>query len=124
MHPELRARFNCDFTSEKYAALLRCVNETEKWPADFRISETPIFLTHEFCRDVVDAAEEIVAKTRTPEFARHAATAIPPGLEVPIETAHPAFLDVDCSINVMGAKYRSSASIIASSSTNCFGDRN
>jgi len=52
MHPELRSQFNADFTQEKYAALLRCVNETEKWPADFRISETPIFLTPEFCDEV------------------------------------------------------------------------
>ena len=86
MHPELRSQFNADFTAEKYAALLRCVNETEKWPADFRISETPIFLTREFCDEVVGAANEIVAKTRTPEFARHAASAIPSGLEVPHET--------------------------------------
>ena len=98
MQPELRARFNADFTPEKYAALLRCVNETEKWPADFRISETPIFLTREFHDELVAAAKEIVGKTRTPEFARHAATAIPPGLEVPNETTHPAFLVVDFGI--------------------------
>ena len=98
MHPELRARFNADFTPEKYAALLRCVNETEKWPADFRVSETPVFLTREFHDELVGAAKEIVGKTRTSEFARHAATAIPPGLEVPNETAHPAFLVVDFGI--------------------------
>jgi hypothetical protein len=98
MHPELRARFNADFTSEKYAALLRCVNETEKWPADFRLSETPIFLTREFHDELVTAAKEIVGKTRIPEFARHSASAIPPGLEVPNETAHPAFLVVDFGI--------------------------
>ena len=98
MQPELRARFNADFTPEKYAALLRCVNETEKWPADFRVSETPIFLTREFHDELVAAAKEIVGKTRTPEFARHAATAIPPGLEVPNETTHPAFLVVDFGI--------------------------
>ena len=80
MDPQLRSRFNADFTPQKYAALLRCVNETEKWPADFRISETPIFLTHEFHDELVAAAKEIVGKTRTQEFARHAATAIPPGL--------------------------------------------
>src|SRR6267143_6176737 len=102
MDAELRARFNADFTQEKYAALLRCVNETEKWPADFRISETPIFLTPEFCDEVVGAANEIVAKTRTPEFARHAASAIPLGLEVPNETAHPTFLVVDFGICTLG----------------------
>src|SRR5436853_4114414 len=98
MHPELRARFNSDFSAEKYAGLLRCVNETEKWPADFRISETPILLTSEFCNEVVGAANEIVAKTHTPEFARHAATAIPSGLEVPNESPHPNFLVVDFGI--------------------------
>src|SRR5947199_9403427 len=102
MHPELRAQFNADFTQEKYMALLGCVNETEKWPADFRISETPIFLTREFCDEVVGAANEIVAKTRAPEFARHAATAIPSGLEVPNETAHPNFLVVDLGICTNG----------------------
>src|SRR5437870_11509145 len=102
MHPERRARFNSDFSPEKYAGLLRCVNETEKWPADFRISETPIFLTREFCDEVVGAANEIVAKTRTAEFARHAATAIPSGLEVPNETGHPNFLVVDFGICTVG----------------------
>src|SRR5882724_8094452 len=102
MHPELRARFNSDFSPEKYAGLLRCVNETEKWPADFRISETPIFLTREFCDEVVGAANEIVAKTRTAEFARHAATAIPSGLEVPNGSAHPNFLVVDFGICTVG----------------------
>jgi hypothetical protein len=98
MHPELRAGFNADFTPEKYATLVRCVNETEKWPADFRISETPIFLTRSFTDEVTRAANEIVALTRTPEFARNAASAIPKGLEVPNEAAHPNFLVVDFAI--------------------------
>jgi len=98
MHPGLRAQFNADFTPEKYSALLRCVNETERWPADFRISETPIFLTPDFCDEVVGAANEIIAETRTPEFAHHSGNAIPPGLEVPNETAHPNFLVVDFGI--------------------------
>src|SRR5437588_156085 len=78
MEPALRAAFNADFTPEKYAALLRCVNEGTKWPADFRIAETPIFLTREFTNEAVFAANEIAAQTQTPEFARHAASAIPP----------------------------------------------
>ena len=98
MDPKLRAAFNAAFTAEKYNALVRCVNETEKWPADFRISETPIFLTREFTDDVTRAANEIAAATRTPDFARHAASAIPQGLEVPNESAHPNFLLVDFAI--------------------------
>src|SRR6266446_7623171 len=98
MEPGLRAQFNADFTAEKYAALLRCVNEATKWPADFRISETPIFLTREFTDEAVYAANEIAAQTQTPEFARHAASAIPPGLEVPNESNHPEFLIVDLAV--------------------------
>jgi hypothetical protein len=98
MQPDLRERFNTDFTPEKYAALVRCVNETEKWPADFRISETPIFLTRDFTDEVARAAKAIVALTRTPEFAQHAASAVPTGLAVPNESAHPNFLVVDFAI--------------------------
>src|SRR5256714_1898550 len=98
MHPELRAQFNADFTAEKYAALLRCVNKATKWPADFRISEAPIFLTREFTNEAVFAANEIAAQTQTPEFAMHSSSAIPPGLEVPNETEHPEFLIVDLAI--------------------------
>ena len=98
MHPELRARFNADFTPEKYATLLRCVNKTEKWPADFRISETPVFLTRAFTDDVTRGANAIIDATRTPEFERQAASAVPKELEVPNESAHPNFLVVDFAI--------------------------
>ena len=98
MEPALRASFNADFTPKKYAGLLRCVNEATKWPADFRISESPIFLTREFTDEAVYAANEIAAQTTTPEFAMHAASAIPAGLEVPNESPHPEFLIVDLAV--------------------------
>jgi hypothetical protein len=102
MDPNLRAAFNADFTPEKYAALVRCVNETEKWPADFRISETPIFLTREFTEEITRAARQIVAATRGPEFLQHAAAAVPKALEVPNESAHPNFLVIDFAICAEG----------------------
>jgi hypothetical protein len=104
MDPIQRARFNADFTAERHAKLLRIANETEYWPVDFRISETPLFLTAEFSEEVAQAARDIVAQLRTPEFARHARTAIPPGLEVPGETPHPIFLQVDFAICEEGGR--------------------
>ena len=104
MEPAIRSRFNADFTQEKYAALLRCVNEAERWPADFRLSETPIFLTREFTEDVTRAAREIAELTQTNEFARHARNAIPAGLEVPNESEHPNFLVVDFGICAEGGR--------------------
>lgn len=104
MDPQLRSHFNADFSAEKYATLLRCVNETEKWPADFRISETPIFLTNEFTDEVTRAAKGIVDLVRTPQFVRHAENAIPDGLAVPNESAHPNFLVVDFGICTEGGR--------------------
>ena len=98
MDPSMRARFNADFSAAKYQALLDCVQHSTRWPADFRICETPLFLTGDFAREIERAAQEIVAQTRTPEFARHAASAIPPGLVLPNEPPHPHFLVVDFGI--------------------------
>ena len=105
MEPASRWRFNADFTAEKYATLVRCVNETEKWPTDFRVSETPIFLTNEFTNEVIGAASAIVDLVRTPEFARHAKSAIPKGLEMPDESTHPNFLVVDFGICGEGNRF-------------------
>ena len=104
MDPQLRSNFNADFSADKYNALVRCVNETEKWPADFRISETPLFLTDEFTDEAMDAAREIVGLTQTADFRRHAASAIPAGLEVPRESAHPNFIVVDFGICTEGGR--------------------
>jgi hypothetical protein len=104
VEPQLRSAFNADFSAEKYAALLRCVNEAVRWPADFRIAETPIFLTDEFANEAVAAARAIEAQTRTPEFQRHSASAIPPGLEVPNESSHPEVVIVDLGICEEGGR--------------------
>ncbi len=94
----MRARFNADFSAAKYQALLDCVQHSTRWPADFRICETPLFLSRELAAETIGAAREIVAQTQTEEFARHAASAIPPGLTVPNEPRHPHFLVVDFGI--------------------------
>jgi len=98
MDLEARARFNADFSPEKYKALLHGVSHTEKWPTDFRVAESPIFLTADFTREIAEAAHEIIAQLRTPEFTRHARSAIPAGLEVPLETPHPLFLQIDFGV--------------------------
>src|SRR5437868_9293193 len=104
MDPQLRSRFNAEFTSAKYAALLRCANESTRWPVDFRIAETPIFREPECTSEAVRAANEIVAATRTAAFAKHAASAIPEGLEVPNESPHADFIIVDLGICVAGGR--------------------
>lgn len=104
MDPTLRSAFNSDFSADKYASFLRCVNTAQRWPADFRLCETPVFLTPEFTAEVTEAALEIVAQTRTPEFAEHAQNAVPETLAVPNESAHPNFLVVDFGICAEGGR--------------------
>jgi hypothetical protein len=98
MIPELRAPFNARFHAADYAALVHDANTLRRWPTDFRISESPIFLSPAFTAEITAAASNIVAQLRTPEFEQHAATAVPAGLSVPAETAHPIFIQVDFAI--------------------------
>ncbi len=98
MHADLRARYNAAFTPERYEAFARAANTTERWPVDFRLSETPIFLTPEFADQARQAAWDIVDQLRTPGFARHMQTAIPTGLSVPGEPPQPLFIQVDFGI--------------------------
>lgn len=98
MHPELRARYNADFSPGRYAAYGHEANTSERWPVDFRLSETPIFLTPDFADEVRRAAWDIVDQLRTPGFAQHMQTAIPAGLSVPNEPPHPVFVQVDFGI--------------------------
>ncbi len=93
------------FSDTRYAELLRVANETERWPVDFRLSETPIFLTREFTEEISAAANEIVAQVRTPGVRpTRRESAIPPGLEVPNETPHPIFLQVDFAVCEEGGR--------------------
>ena len=98
MDPHQRARFNADFTPARYAAFEHAANHTERWPVDFRLSETPIFLTPEFAAEIILAGWDIVDQLRTPEFAHHMQTAVPAGLSVPGEGPHPVFIQVDFGI--------------------------
>ncbi len=98
MEPTQRARFNAEFSQDKYDALYRAVNQSEGWEADFRISETPIFLTREFTEEITSAARALVAQVQTPEFRAHAASAVPPRLIVPNESPHPLFVQVDFGV--------------------------
>src|SRR6266542_3151612 len=55
-----------------------------------------------FTDEVTRAANEIIALTRTPEFAKHATSSVPKGLAVPNESAHPNFHVVDFAICAEG----------------------
>lgn len=98
MIPEIRKQINASFTEAKYQAFIHELNSTYKYPADFRSAETPVFLTKDITKQLVDACDEIVTQLRTPEFRNHAQESIPNGLSVPSESEHPIFLQIDFGI--------------------------
>lgn len=98
MIPELRRAYNEAFTGERYAAMIRDLEAEVGFPIDFRISETPLFLTGELTRELQKAAWEILADAMAGETLRHTERAIPPGLSVPGETPHPLFLQIDFAL--------------------------
>ncbi|MFO7445183.1 MAG: hypothetical protein R6W90_02405 [Ignavibacteriaceae bacterium] len=98
MQKDLRQKFNQEFTEEKYNNFLRAINTSTFYPADFRISETPLFLTKEFTDEIIKASYNIAEQLQTEEFKKKSNEAIPAGLIVPNETEHPVFLQIDFAV--------------------------
>lgn len=98
MIPAIRQRLNAAFTAQRYAALQAELNSAVYWPVDFRVAESPVFFDAATTRRLVQAAADIVGQLAQPGFRAHAATAIPPGLTMPRETAFPHFLAVDFAL--------------------------
>jgi hypothetical protein len=96
--PEARRAFNASFSRERYDGFLRDLDTRLAVPTDFRVAETPLFLSGEFTRELAAAAREILDLLRTPGFTRHAGSALPPGMDVPAGDGHPAMLQIDFGI--------------------------
>lgn len=93
-----RAAFNELFSAQKYDKVVSAVNDPYEWKTEFRICETPVFLTDEWTQMAIDACDSIITQIQTPEFEAHAKTAIPAGEEVPNPAPHPSFLQIDFAI--------------------------
>jgi len=102
MIPELRKKYNEEFTEQAYNAFLHELNTKEKYPTDFRSCETPLFLSETLTRQLVFAANEIISFIFSNEYLEHSKKAIPKNLVVPNETEHPTFLQIDFAISQDG----------------------
>ena len=100
MNSKLRDRFNSEFTENNYKLFLDDVNSILKFPADFRIAETPLFLTESLSIDLINYSHEIVNQLMTEEFIEHSKNAVPKKLFVPNEKDHPEFLQIDFAISI------------------------
>lgn len=98
MHASQRQLFNKGFSSERYTKLKELINAAHDHTPAFRISETPIFLTPELRKQLLEACEEISETLLDPDFKQKSQAAILPGQEVPGEDDHTTFLQLDFGI--------------------------
>lgn len=100
MIPELRKKFNTEFTYEKYKKFLEALDKEYNTEIEFRISETPVFITNEFRDELIKAADDILNFLQSDKFREISKNAIPPGLEVPNESVHTDVLAIDFAIGL------------------------
>src|SRR5213594_2234334 len=95
MIPSLRQQFNANFTPEKYQRLLQLMAERCGTPVQFRICETPCFFPKSLLDRMAQCGKELIHQLETPEYRQASSAAIPSEFNVPNETLHPMFIQVD-----------------------------
>lgn len=98
MNPSIRTTYNQNFTEDKYAEFLLSLNDGLKNPIEFRIAETPVFLTDDFRDKLLQAGQEIVDTILQPGFKELTERAIPDQWRVANENDHPHFIALDFGV--------------------------
>jgi rhodanese-related sulfurtransferase len=98
MNSSARKTFNENFSDEKYADFLVDLNAGLKNPVEFRIAETPVFLTDDFRDKLLQAGEEIIDTILKPGFKEKSERAIPEKWRVANETGHSHFIALDFGV--------------------------
>jgi hypothetical protein len=96
MIPSLRQSFNSKYKPEKYPQLLALLAERCGVPIGFRVSETPCFLPLDLIEQMANDGKELIRQlVDNPAYRARSAVSIPAEFNVPRESAHPMFIQVD-----------------------------
>ena len=98
MIPDLREKYNSEFTEENYQTFLKDLYSTFNYHVDFRIAETPIFLPKDLLKEILNASDLLVTALQTNEFKEYSKKALSEGLAVPNEDEHTSLLAIDFAI--------------------------
>ena len=98
MVPHLREQFNKDFTQEKYQAYINSLQQVYPGHLEFRVSETPVFVSKEFTEKIISCCESIIDVISQPDYLKKSANAIPSHLKVPSEDQHPHCIAFDFGV--------------------------
>ena len=96
MIPDLRHRFNQQFTSEKYRSFLVALDLRCGTRVKFRVAETPCFFPKALLEQMAEHGRELINQLLSnPEYRKQSNKTIPHEYNVPNESAKPMFLQVD-----------------------------
>jgi hypothetical protein len=98
MDPSARKIFNQNFTREKYQAFLAGLDDSLPAPVQFRVAETPVFLSDDFRDRLIAAGDEIIQTILKPDFKQLTERAVPAKWSVANENDHPHFITLDFGI--------------------------
>jgi len=98
MIPEIRKKYNEQFTDEKYQEFLDEINSTFNHKVKFRICETPIFVPRALSKKIFEACDEIISILLRPDFKELTAKSLPDNVNVPNEDNHAVTLVIDLGI--------------------------
>jgi len=98
MHKQARALYNASFSEERFQKMLHSIDAEFPGKLDFRIAETPVFLSGDLYKELVKASESIIDVIRKDDFQFRTERALPPQLHTPNENAHSSFLAIDFAI--------------------------
>ena len=98
MIPAIRKQYNSQFTEEKYEVYINDLNNVYPGQLDFRVAETPVFISKDFIQKALSACDHIVDITSTPQYQQQSEKAIPPQLRVPGQDVHPHCIAFDFGI--------------------------
>lgn len=99
MHQDFRNTFNDQFSNDKYQSFLESIHQDFPGVLDFRIAETPIFLTDSFVEKCTAAGDEIIDFIVRSDFKKQTEKAIPEGMFTPNEDDCPQLLSIDFAIS-------------------------
>lgn len=98
MIPDIRKKYNDNFTEEKYQFFLEDVNKAYNHQVKFRIAETPIFVPKQLKEKILEACNEVIDVICRPDFKKMTEGAVPDALRVPNEDDRSLCIALDFGI--------------------------
>ena len=98
MQSPIRQKYNQSFSQEKYQDFLSELNKSTEKPIEFRIAETPVFVSKSLKDKLIATCESIIDVIAKDDFKAKTSKAIPENQHVPNENNHTSVLAIDFAV--------------------------